>query len=117
MKRILGVTCWIVLAACGKDADQGPDLKKMKPDEACAEVGKRMQVCSEQIATALGKAGIADGDLAAIRDALREPISCNEMPAGDLERIAGCYSTDCDKFSACVMPFFTEALRPSPPPR
>ena len=101
----LAIVVAIALALVGCSEKKGPDLKKMEPEEACAEIGKRMSACKPQIVEAVKKSGkLADDELGHFEKALdANAMRCEGMERGMIDRIADCYSTSCDKFAACMM--------------
>ena len=121
-----GVVAVLVLSACGNGGG-GPDVTKMKPDEACRVIARRAFQCRATIvrtvSASLTRLGATDDVVSQVTFRLSRPLPCDQVDARELEPLRSCYDHDCDRLASCFDAIMSEGLRPagggrapSPPP-
>jgi hypothetical protein len=104
MKNWIACAVLCAVAACGK-SDKGPDVTKMKPEEACKVIAKRAWECKDTITDALktmAKAhGASETEMNGIANAFGTPMKCEGRELEGMDQLQICYDHDCKKLAAC----------------
>ena len=111
-----GIVAMLVLSACGKGS-AGPDVTKMKPDEACRVIAKRAFECKDTIvktvSASMKKAGAPDDVVARMATTLAQPLPCGQVDARELDPLLSFYDHDCSKLATCFEAIAADAMRPA----